>query len=103
MFAKQKRLSRGDFEGVLKGGRRRSSPNFTVVSSLEMRGYAVVVSKKTARLSLTRHRLKRRVLGALKTLSIPLPSSLILYPRASVLDLRYDDLKIELMKLISSL
>ncbi len=61
--------------------------------------YAVVVSKKTAPLSVTRHRIKRRVLGALGKIE---PNyAVILYPRASVLEIEYDDLHKELIKLLS--
>ena len=61
--------------------------------------YAVVVSKKTAPLSVTRHRIKRRVLGALGKIG---PNyAVILYPRATVLEIEYDDLHKELIKLLS--
>jgi len=65
------------------------------------RGYAVVVPKKVARLSVTRHKIKRRVSSALRTL--PLPSSLIIFPRAPVADLPYQDLRAELAGLLSKI
>ena len=64
-------------------------------------GYAVIASKKIAKLSITRHRIKRRVLETLRRLPIRIPTSVILYPRASVLDITYDELKQELIKLLS--
>lgn len=101
MFPRKKRLTRRVFETALKESSRASSAHFSAVFPKNAAGYAVIVSKKVARLSVTRHRLKRRVREALRTLSVPLPPALILYPRASVLDMSYDELKTELMKLIS--
>ena len=57
--------------------------------------------KKVARLSVTRHRIKRRVLAALRARPSPLPPSLVLYPRPSVLNMSYDALQKELTKLLS--
>lgn len=101
MFPRRKRLPRAEFPSVVKNGRRISSPNFSAIIPKDTSGYAVVVSKKTARLSVTRHRIKRRVLGALRQLTISLPPSFILYPRASALDMEYDELRQELIKLLS--
>lgn len=99
MFPSSKRLKKEDFDDALKGGRRFSSQNFKIVIPKKATGYAVVVSKKVARLSVTRHKIKRRVLAAMRSLAV-LPTSVILYPRASVLDMRYDALQQELTKLL---
>ncbi|MBI2025304.1 ribonuclease P protein component [Candidatus Kaiserbacteria bacterium] len=101
MFPRRKRLSRAEFPSALKNGRRVSSANFSAILSKNAAGYAVIVSKKTARLSVTRHRIKRRALEALRRLNSAIPASVILYPRASVLDMGYDELKQELTKLLS--
>lgn len=101
MFPRRKRITRSDFQSALKSGRRVSSPNFSATIPKNTIGYAVVVSKKTARLSVTRHRIKRRVLDALKKLPIVIPASVILYPRATVINMKYDELKQELIKLLS--
>lgn len=63
-----------------------------------MNGYAVIIPKKVARLSVTRHRIKRRVLAALR--SLPLPSAAIIFPKAAVKDMGYDDIQSELKKLL---
>lgn len=78
-----------------------SSANFSAIITKNTVGYAVIVSKKVARLSVTRHRIKRRVLEALRRLPSPTPASVILYPRASVLDIEYDKLQSELIKILS--
>lgn len=101
MFPRQKRLSRKRFPIALKSSRRLSSPHFFVLISEEVRGYAVVVSKNIARLSITRHQIKRRVLAALKTLLFPLPPALILFPKSSVLKATYQDIRTELIELLS--
>jgi ribonuclease P protein component len=64
-------------------------------------GYAVVVSKKIARLSVTRHRIKRRVLAALSGLS--LPRSLVILPKASAGELSPMQMRTELSSLLSKL
>lgn len=86
----------------MKGGRRLSSTNFSVVFSKEVKGYAVVVPKKVARLSVTRHRIKRRVLAALRALPTnTLPPALIVFPKASASSVSYQDIQAELKNLLS--
>ncbi|MBU6388783.1 ribonuclease P protein component [Patescibacteria group bacterium] len=99
MFSRRERLPRALFPAVLKTGRRLSSPHFMAVVSKEAKGYAVVLSKKTARLSVTRHRIKRRVLAALRTL--PLPPAVIVFPKASASSVSYEDIHTEIKKLLS--
>jgi ribonuclease P protein component len=89
------------FAVALAGGRRFSSAHFTAIIPKEAKGYAVVVSKKVARLSVARHRIKRRTLEALR--ATPLPESLILFPKSSVLDMSYQQTRIELAELLSKI
>lgn len=89
------------FPAAVKGGRRISSEHFSAVVSSEARGYAVVVSKKVARLSVARHRIKRRVLAILRTL--PLPPALIIFPKSSAGSVSYKDTKAELTRLLSAI
>lgn len=87
------------FPTALKSGQRLSSEHLSVVLPKEGVGYAVVVSKKVARLSVTRHRIKRRILAALRTLT--LPSSFIVFPKASAGSVSYKDIQTELLYLLS--
>ena len=89
------------FPATLSTGRRLSSPHFTAAVSGEMRGYAVVVPKKVARLSVTRHRIKRRTLEALRGLTPP--KALILFPKASVLTQDFPSIRTELAELLSKI
>lgn len=86
---------------MIRAGRRFSSPNFSAVASKEGRGYAVVVPKKVARLSATRHRIKRRVFAALRTL--PLPPALIVFPKASAGSVSYQDARTEIAGILSKI
>jgi ribonuclease P protein component len=61
-----------------------------------------VVSKKTARLAVERHRLKRRTLAGLRALG-KLPPALVVYPRASVARLSSAEIRAELGALVSRL
>lgn len=101
MFPRRERLSRAVFPTALSTGRRFSSQNLSVIFPKESKGYAVIVSKKTARLAVTRHLIKRRVLAALRTL--PLPPSLIIFPKSSVSGMQYQDVKLELANLLSKI
>lgn len=76
-----------------------SSEHLSVVIPAEGRGYAVIVPKKIARLSVMRHRIKRRILAALRTLE--LPHALIVFPKASVSSVSYQDIQTELAALLS--
>ena len=99
VFSRRERLSRASLTAGLKGGKRRSTPYFSAVFPVSGRGYAVIIPKKVARLSVTRHRMKRRVLTALRHLA--LPPTIIIFPQAKVKDLGYDELIAELKKLFS--
>ncbi|TAK57686.1 MAG: ribonuclease P protein component [Bacteroidetes bacterium] len=99
MFPRRKRIAREAFPTALKSGRRFSSPHFSIVISNEASGYAVIVPKKVARLAVTRHRIKRRVLAALR--SLPLPPSLIVFPKTSVNSVSYQEVQRELATLLS--
>ena len=100
---RRERLPRALFPAVLKTGRRLSSPHFTVSISREVKGYAVVIQKKVARLSVTRHRIKRQVLAILASFDTPLPPALILFPKSSVSSVSYRDMKAEIEKLLSNI
>jgi ribonuclease P protein component len=101
VFSRRERLPRAAFPGALKRGRRLTSANFSIVIPEEVKGYAVVLSKKVARLSTTRQRIKRRVLSALRSLAALLPPALIVFPRPSASGVNYQDIRAELAELIS--
>lgn len=102
VFPRRKRLSRAAFPRTLSTGRRVSSPHFVAVIPKETGGYAVIVPKKVARLSVTRHRIKRRVLEALRTLPL-LPPALILFPKPPVAHMTHKDVCMELTDLLSKI
>lgn len=101
VFPRRERLPRAAFSRVSRTGQRLSSTHFIAILSNEVTGYAVVVPKKVARLSVTRHRIKRQIFGALQTLT--LPKSLILLPKASVSQLGYTHIKAEISSLLSKI
>lgn len=101
MFPQRERLKRAEFAKALSGGRRVSSLHFTVVAPEKERGYAVVVPKKVANLSVTRHIIKRKVMAALRTVNMP--KALIVFPKSSVSSVSYQDMKKELAMLISKI
>lgn len=100
MFPRRKRFPRALFPNALSSGKRLSSAHFTAVFPKEARGYAVIVSKKTASLSVARHRIKRRVLAALRSIAA-LPPALLIFPKSSVQDMAYRQVKDELSNLLA--
>jgi len=102
VFPRQQRLKREDFDAVLRGGRRISSSNFKVATFDTISGNAVVVSKKVARLSVTRHRIKRQVLSVLRALHSP-TRSLVVFPQSAVAQMKYQEIKTEITQLLSKI
>lgn len=100
MFPRRKRLPRSAFPKALALGKRASSAHFLIFLPREAKGYAVVVPKKVARLSVARHALKRRVLAALRSLPT-LPDGLIVFPKASAGSVSYQEVRQELAELLS--
>lgn len=90
-------------------GRRAHSPHFsvvvTVLSPTELKhgstgGCAAVISKKTARRSVDRHLLKRRMLSVMRPWCTP-QVSVIAYARAGAASLPFRTLTEELSLLLS--
>ncbi|MFA6407937.1 MAG: ribonuclease P protein component [Candidatus Paceibacterota bacterium] len=103
MFSRRERLSRAQFPSALKYGRRLSSEHFLlVIPKKDVQGYAVIIPKKVVRLSSRRHRLKRQVLEALRTLP-SLPPALIVFPRSVTSSVNYKDIVTELGALLSTI
>lgn len=69
-------------------------PHLSLAVSREVLGYAVVVPKQVARLSVTRHRLKRQIMAALRTKK--LPAGLVVFARAGLGQLSPADIRAEL-------
>jgi ribonuclease P protein component len=69
MLPRSKRLSRAEIAHVLKAGTRASDPmcDMRYLKGQSFKA-AVIVSKKVARTSVARHRIKRSVFAALHTL-----------------------------------
>ena len=100
VLKRRDRLTRKNFSAALKRTRRQSSPHFLAVFPFEGHGYAVVIAKKTVRLSVRRHGLKRRIYAILRELS--LPNSVILFPKASAEGLSPVAMRTELTALLGS-
>lgn len=96
MFSKRTRLPKEAFGAP---GKRVSSTHFSAITPHGVKGYAVVVSKKVARLAVRRNRIKRRVRAALSALS--LPPAFVVFPRASADHLSAKELRTELAVLVS--
>jgi len=69
-------------------------PHFYLSVAHETKGYAVVVSKQVARLSVTRHRLKRQISAVMR--AHKLPSGLIVFARSGAPTLSFAQIREEL-------
>jgi ribonuclease P protein component len=94
VFAQKQRLPRASIPDAIKTSKRLSTKHLTLLFPREGRGYAVIVSKKTVRLANQRNSVKRRITSILRGLS--LPPALIIFPKSSLIGVKYKDLAIEL-------
>ena len=101
MLPRKLRLSRHQFPDT-RGLRRASSPHFSIASGVSPEGgVAVVISKKAARLAVSRHLLKRRILSVLS----PYASEervLVVHVRPGAASIPFSELRDEILSLLSS-
>jgi ribonuclease P protein component len=102
MLPKKLRLTRQTFPDT-RGLKRASSIHFSVsYGDSSKGGIAVVISKKVARLAVSRHLLKRRVLAVAR----PFVSGnfvMVIHTRAGAADIPFTELKNELISLLRSI
>jgi ribonuclease P protein component len=101
VLPQRQRLKKDAFPAALTRGVRVSSPNLSAIILHDAEGFGVVVSKKTLKSAVDRHRAKRRVFSALRSLT-SLPTGAVIFPKATILTLPYPALKEELGKLLSN-
>ena len=101
MLPRGKRLARESFPDVARGKRAISAHFSITVSKSEEGRAAVVVSKKVAKSSVGRHRLKRQIFEAIKKNVRP-GYSFIVYARAGSTTLPFQELSRELGALLDS-
>lgn len=99
MLPRARRLPRASFPLAAAGPLRAASTHLSLSASNAVAGYAVVVSKKVARRSVDRHRLKRRLFSLLR--GGRLPSALVVYARKGAAELPFPALKEELRALLA--
>jgi ribonuclease P protein component len=101
MTKRRLHLSRPDFSSATGDAkaRRATSPHFSALYSKNGVGFAFVVSKKVAKLSVGRHLLKRRVREAAKNWCSD-SYALIVYARAGSATLTYKEIEAELTPLL---
>ncbi len=95
-------LSRHDFSLVSRDSsvRRAVTPHFSATISSHAVGLAVVVSKKVAKSSVSRHLLKRRVREAAHPSPISTVAAII-YARVGATELTYAEITAEIQTLLS--
>lgn len=100
MLPRRMRLSRQDLSGF-KPAMRVDSPHFSVALGPEGQkpGFAAVISKKVAKLSVTRHLLKRRIMAVFKDFPEN-ARSVVVYAKAGAPSLPFSVLKEELSALL---
>lgn len=102
MLPKSLRLSRHDFPDT-RGLKRVTSPHFSIsYGDAPKGGSAVVISKKVARLAVSRHLLKRRVLAVLRPYASD-GRALIVHARADAGTIPFPELREELLSLVRTI
>jgi ribonuclease P protein component len=104
MFPRRNRLSRPEFALVSgdRSAKRLTSPHFSIVISRAegVQGCSIVVAKKVAKSSISRHLLKRRIRESIREWSTG-NFGLIVFARTGSQLLSYNDLFGELNQLLS--
>ena len=110
MISKNQRLGRKLFAGVWKGGRRITSPLFSVVFvqniDFTSNRFAVVVPKKVVSSAVNRNKIRRRVYGGLRKYISLLNStsfSIILIAKSSMADKTYKEVVAEVEKVLNKI
>ena len=101
MFAQRHRLNSRCFEELLKKGKFTYHKSFKLIweDAPDLK-IAVVVPKKVARLSVTRHKFKRIVVNLLKTIiNLPKKGSYIVFVQKNIKDLPKEEVSSELNSL----
>lgn len=102
MLPKSLRLTRQTFPDT-RGMKRVTSAHFSIsYGDSTSGGVAVVISKKVARLAVSRHLLKRRVLAVLRPYVSP-KRILVVHTRAGAASLSFPELKEELLSLVTQI
>ncbi len=101
MLPKKQRLTRREFDALLRSGRRVSGTTLTVVyrpgAALKC---GVVVGKKTARKAVARHLLRRRIFSILRGEQPLAPLHLAVLTRSAASTLSFEALTVELRTLL---
>lgn len=105
MLPKKERLSRDEFNRFFSGGKRIHSPHIQCIySPNETLHVSVVVSKKTAKTSVMRHKIRRRIYDIVRRhrQSTGLAGVFIFLTKTGISTLQYDALKKEVEQIIMS-
>lgn len=103
MLPRSKRLSREGFD-LLTRARRVTSEHFSIsyTEPNKIGGFGIVVSKKIAPLSVTRHLLKRQIRSILATYNHK-GRAVVVFARKGAPGLSFDESKDELSRLLQSI
>lgn len=105
MLSKQNRIPRKDFKYLLEQKRYFNSPNFTLrFAKRENKSpqFSVSVSKKVSKKAVDRNRVRRRVYSVLRSVQAP-EGMYFFIAKPSSINLKGEKLRMEIVKLISSL
>ncbi len=100
MLPRRSRLSREGFDSLMRS-RRYSSPHFSlsIQENGQYAGLGVVISKKVAKLAVSRHLLKRRISSVLAPFHTD-SRALALFAKPGSKELPFSELKSELLGLL---
>lgn len=106
MFSNKQRLSRTAFLHALKKGTRSSHPYFRLIYlPNEERAVSVVISKKVARNAVSRNRIRRRILHALRAIDVfsKLEGHIIIMVNSPIRGCSFNDIETALKETITNM
>lgn len=98
MFSRNHRLTDSDtIQTLTHKGQRFTSANLRIYwRPAPTARFTVVVSKKTARLAITRNKMKRRVRAALESTPLPKTVEVVVFPKVATQSMPFTEIQQEL-------
>lgn len=105
MFPRNSRLTDSNaIQTLTHKGQRFTSANLRIYwRPAATTRFTVVVSKKTAKLAVTRNKMKRRVRAAIESTSLPKTVEAVIFPKIATQNMPFTEIKQELLSWIQKI
>ncbi len=106
MLPKKERLSRAEFNRFFSVGKRQHTPSLQIVFAVDSGLHvSVVVSKKIAKLAVTRNRIRRRIYDIVRNYRTKenVHGVFIFMVKSPVVKMKYEELKVEVIDALGTI